>query len=84
MPLDAVVDPSAMMVMIGAGVVTLMGLTFDDLEPREAYITALETLETPRGVTRNPVEFLLGRGPRITRSTLALGWLSLTPLGTQF
>ena len=39
----------------------MMGLTKVDLEPGEAYITAAGTMEAPRGVTKRPVEILIGR-----------------------
>ena len=42
--LDAVVDTGARRVMIGVEIVVLMGLTVEDLEPRESYITVVGTL----------------------------------------
>ena len=59
--MDAIVDTGAKRVMIGAAIAELMGITTEDLEPGESYITAARTLEAPRGVTKKPVEFLLGR-----------------------
>lgn len=41
-----------------------MGITIDDLEPGEAYITVAGTLEAPRGVSKKAVEFLSGRGTK--------------------
>ena len=35
-PMDAIVDTGARRVMIGAEIVDLMGLTAEDLEPRES------------------------------------------------
>ena len=63
-PMDAVVDTGAKRVMIGAEIAELMGITAEDLEPGESYITAAGTLEAPPGVTKRPVEFLLGRGTK--------------------
>ena len=63
-PIDAVVDTGAKKVMIGKEVADMMGLIEEDLEPREAYITAAETLEALCGVTKRPVEFLIGRGTK--------------------
>ena len=42
-PMDAIVDTVAKKVMIGREVAKMMGLPDDDLEPREAYITAAST-----------------------------------------
>ena len=62
--MHAVVDTGAKRVMIGTHMVDQMGLTEEDLELEEAYITAVGTLETPRGVTKRPIEFLIGRGTK--------------------
>ena len=61
---DAVVDTGAKKLMIGKEVADMMGLADEDLEPGEAYITAAETLEALCGVTKRPVEFLIGRGTK--------------------
>ena len=64
LPMDVVVDTGAKKVMIGKEVADMIGLTEEDLEPGEAYITAPGTLEAPRGVTKRPVEILIRRGTK--------------------
>ena len=63
-PMDAIVDTGTKKVMIGREVAEMMGITDEDLEPGDAYITAAGTLEAPRGVTKRPVEILIGRGTK--------------------
>ena len=63
-PMDAIVDTGAKKVMIRREVAQIMGITDENLERRDAYITAAGTLEAPQGVTKRPVEILIGRGTK--------------------
>ena len=61
-PEHAVVDTGAKRLMIRTHMADQVGLA--DMEPGEAYITAVGMLEAPRGVTKRPMEFLIGRGTK--------------------
>ena len=52
-PVHAKVDKGAKGLMIIAHMAEQMGIAEDDLEPEKSYITAVDTLEAPWGVTKS-------------------------------